>query len=317
MLALALLSACAAPAALTAASTSTATLLSGTLPPYQTRTPTPTPFQPTIATPTPSQTPSPTPRTHVVKAGEDMSGIALRYRVKLSDLKTANPSVIPNAMKIGTVLLIPGTAAIPIPTSGTSPATPTPPTILLEAPRCTPDAQGGETCFALAHNLGASAVENVTAAIHLVDAQGKMVASQQVTTPLNLLPPGGAQPVMAYFPPPLAAGLQATSTLVSVLPVSKDDPRYLAVTLENEQVNILAGGLAAEIAGDVTSQATQDASQAWVAAVAYDNTGAVVGLRRWESSIRLPAHGQVSFALNVYSVGGEIAKVDLLVEARP
>jgi hypothetical protein len=87
--------------------------------------------------------------------------------------------------------------------------------------------------------------------------------------------------------------------------------------MENQQTNILNDGLAAEVGGEVTSQAGQDASQVWMAAVAYDSSGSVVGLRRWEAAAPLPAGGRLPFALNVYSVGGTIMKVDLLVEARP
>jgi len=104
---------------------------------------------------------------------------------------------------------------------------------------------------------------------------------------------------------------------VSVLPVTNPEARYLAVSLENQQINILPGGLTAEIGGDVTSQADKDAGQVWVAAVAYDDNGSVVGVRRWEAANALPAKGRLSFSFNVYSVGRGIAKVDLLVEARP
>ena len=297
--------------------TATSTLRSGTLQPYQTRTATPALILPEPATPTQEPTATPTPRTHVVKAGEDMSGIALRFRVKLSELKTANPSVIPNAMKIGAVLLIPGTETIPTAPATAATFTATPSAIRLEKPGCSLDSQGGATCFAMVHNQQGSALENVTAAIRLVDAQGKTIASQQVSTPLNLLAPGSAQPVMAYFPPPLQAGFQAVSILVSALPASEGGKRYLAVRLENQQTNILNDGLAAEVAGEVTSQADQAAGQVWVAAVAYDSSGSVVGLRRWEAAAALPAGGRLPFALNVYSVGGTITKVDLLVEAQP
>lgn len=298
--------------------TATSTLRSGTLPPYQTPTATPAPIlPPSPATPTQEPTATPTPRTHVVKAGEDMSGIALRFRVKLSELKTANPSVIPNAMKIGTVLLIPGTETIPTAPAAAATFTATPSAILLEKPGCSLDSQGGAICFAMAHNQQSSPLENVTATIRLVDAQGKTIASQQVSTPLNLLAPGSAQPVMAYFPPPLQAGFQAVSVLVNALPASEGSKRYLTVSLDNQQTNILNDGLGAEVSGEVTSQAGQAASQVWVAAVAYDSSGSVVGLRRWEAAAPLLAGGSLPFALNVYSVGGTITKVGLLVEARP
>src|SRR5512146_1495754 len=97
--------------------------LRGSFTPYQTITPTrtatpppppppppapPPPRPPPPPTWTPLPTVTPTPRTYTVKSGDDMSGIALRYRVPLADLKTANPSINPRLMKIGTVLIIPG-----------------------------------------------------------------------------------------------------------------------------------------------------------------------------------------------------------------
>ena len=315
-LAACLLSACAAPLPPAFVPSATLTLRSGSLPPYQTRTSTITPTPPDSATFTPLPTATPTPRSHVVKAGEDMSGIALRYRIKLSELKTANPGVIPNAMKIGIVLIIPGTEIVPAAPAGAS-QTPTPAAILLENPHCYPDPQGGLTCFAVARNQQASAVENLTAAIRLVDGQGKTLSSQQVTTELNLLGPGTSQPVMAYFPPPLPADFQAVSQLVSVLPASEGGKRYLGVQVENQQVNILLDGLSAEVSGEAHSLASQAAGLVWVAAVAYDSSGSVVGLRRWESSGSLPAGGSLPFGFNVYSAGGAIVKVDLQVESRP
>ena len=81
VLALGLLSACAAPAQVPPATRTPLPVYNGTLLPYQTHTPTNTATPANPATPTPLPTLTPTPRTHVVKAGEDMSGIALRYRV--------------------------------------------------------------------------------------------------------------------------------------------------------------------------------------------------------------------------------------------
>ncbi len=316
MLALALLSACAAPAQVPATSTPFP-VYRGTLIPYQTRTPTSTPILVTPATPTPLPTLTPTPRTHVVKAGEDMSGIALRYRVKLSDLKAANPSVTPNVMRIGTVLIIPGTA-IPNPTVVTP--TQPPPDILVGQARCDLDAQGGATCFVVAHNQGETAAENVSVSFRLVDPQAQpsdKPVQQVATAPLNLLPAGTDLPLMAYFPAPLPAGFRVAAELASSLPASEGEKRYLALALENKQVNVLPDGLTAEVSGDAASQAEQDAATVWVVAVAYDEAGNVVGLRRWENSSPLPAGGSLPFTLGVYSTGAKIARVDLLGEARP
>ncbi len=315
-MALALLSACASPAQVPPTSTPYP-VYTGTLVPYYTRTPTSTPVLITPNTPTPLPTLTPTPRTHVVKAGEDMSGIALRYRVKLADLKAANPSVTPNVMRIGTVLIIPGTA-IPNPTIVTP--TQPPPDILLGAVRCDLDAQGGATCFVVAHNQSQTAAENVSVAISLLDPQAgpdDKPLSQVATTPLNLLPPGIDMPVMAYFQAPLPASFEAVAELAGSLPASEGEKRYLALELQNKQVDILPYGLTAEVSGKAVSQADQDATQVWVLAIAYDSMGNVVGLRRWENSTKLAARSSLPFNLMVYSTSAEIAQVVLLGEARP
>ncbi len=316
VVALVLFSACAVPPQVSPTS-SPYPVYTGTLVPYYTRTPTATPVLVTPATPTPLPTLTPTPRTHVVKAGEDMSGIALRYRVKLSDLKAANPSVTPNVMRIGTILIIPGTA-IPNPTVITP--TQPPPDILLGPVRCDLDAQGSATCFVVAYNQGAAAAENVSAAISLLDPQAQPTdkpTSQVVTTPLNLLPAGTAMPLMALFQAPLPVGFEPVAELVSSLPASEGEKRYLALELQNKQVDILPYGLTAEVSGKAVSPADQDAAQVWVGAIAFDSAGNVVGMRRWENSTRLVARGSLPFSMFVYSTGAEIARVDLLGEARP
>ncbi len=85
-------------------------------------TPTPAPTEPATPAPTdlfvespePTVAPSVEPTTapvtgkrHKVKRGETMWAIAQKYGVTLKALKAANPKVDPNAMRVGTVLVIP------------------------------------------------------------------------------------------------------------------------------------------------------------------------------------------------------------------
>jgi LysM repeat protein len=88
---------------------------------------TPTVFQSATATPTvlPTATPTATPVTHVIQAGESLSGIAVRYGVPVEALAEANGITDPNVISVGQVLVIPGPT--PIPTATVLPtATPTP-----------------------------------------------------------------------------------------------------------------------------------------------------------------------------------------------
>ena len=62
-------------------------------------------------------------------------------------------------------------------------------------------------------------------------------------------------------------------------------------------------------------------SRIWVAAVAYDAQGNVVGVRRYEAqtnSARPLEHGQaLSIQMSVYSASKKIERVELISEARP
>jgi hypothetical protein len=59
------------------------------------------------------------------------------------------------------------------------------------------------------------------------------------------------------------------------------------------------------------------AGRVWVSAVAYDNAGRVVGVKRWESTSALSSGIAMPFDFWVSSVGPVIERVDVQVQARP
>jgi hypothetical protein len=61
---------------------------------------------------------------------------------------------------------------------------------------------------------------------------------------------------------------------------------------------------------------SRSASLVWVAAVAYNAHGEIIGVRRWEASESLKAGGSIPFTLYVYSLDDPIEQVDMFVEAR-
>lgn len=289
----------------------------GQLTPYPSSTPTVTPSPTSADTPTPLPSLTPTPITHTVKKGEDMWGIAIRYKVSYQDLKDANPTVDPHMMSVGTVLVIPASAAA-TPTVPVEELSPTPVGLQFGLPNCLPEASGGTWCFVTVTNPESFAVENVTATLHASDADGNLLPSQTAYPPLNLLAPGETLPLMAFYPASGAQPRQANAELASAVPVPAEPTRYLGLAALEPDVQIAADGRSATSTVSLTlADPTATAGQVWLLAVGYDAAGRVVGVRRWENTSPLTAGSALDAELTLYSAGDPIARVDVLAEARP
>ncbi len=274
----------------------------GSLQPYQTLIPSPPPL-----TPTPVQTeppiPTATPFLYTVETGDTMLGIALKFGISLENLMAANPDISPSAMSVGQELRIPSGAD-----DGESFATPTPVPLNISQASCYPTITQGMWCFALVENDYADTLENISAQVTLLGADGEAVASQRAFTPLNILPAGQALPLMIFFPE-VPAEAESHWQLLTATRLLPEDDRYLPAVLGNTLIQIDASGKRAQVSGKTLLQ--EAASQVWVAAIAYDAAGNVVGMRKWESD-----GGSLAFNLTVASLGPAIDRVVLIVEAR-
>lgn len=301
-----LLSACAPPTADGAPPQSN-------LEPYLTITPSPTAARAaglveSFETPLPTATPF----TYVVKEGDTMSEIAEQFGVSLDALMAANPQVSPSAMSVGQKLLIPSDPANP---SGES--TPTPVPVAVPQIECYPTAEGGMWCFVLARNDTAEALENITAQVTLVGAEGETLASQTAILPLDLLPPGGEMPLAVYFPD-APSDARAQARILTAITVSSNDTRYLPALLQNTLVIVDGSGRTARVSGQVIlPTVSPPAKQVWVLAIVYDETGRLSGVRRWEAGEELPPGGSLTFDFAVAGLGSAIERVAFYVEARP
>lgn len=271
----------------------------------------------TAGTPQPSPTtlptPTPEPRIHTVQAGETISNIALQYGVDIAAIMAANPDVNPNAMSIGIELLIPPKPAV----SSASALLPTPVSIPLDEADCYRQADGGLWCFALATNNQEFTLENVTAQILVGDLDAVDITAQVANAPLNLIPAGVSLPLAARFPAPIPEPYRTGVQLLSALPVPEGDARYLETALANQQVDIQADGLTAALSGEVLLPVADGTQvQVWLAAVAFDDQGRVVGVRRWESTAAVSNSQNLTFGFRVYSAGPRIERVELYAEAQ-
>jgi murein DD-endopeptidase MepM/ murein hydrolase activator NlpD len=248
-----------------------------------------------------------------VKSGDTISSIALKFGVSMDDLQAANPEIPPNAMSIGQVIRIPSN-----PDNPSGEPTPTPAPFTVRQIGCHPTANQGMWCFVLVHNDLPDPLENVSAQISLVNADNTSLASQTAFMPLNILPANTSLPMTAYFPPEIPNNARPQVQILTAIRLLPGDERYLPASVNNTLVQVDADGLSARVNGQVFLPSnTSNASQVWVAATAYDESGDVVGVRRWEWQDGLASGGNLPFDFMISSIGGIISRVDFAVEARP
>lgn len=282
--------------------------LSISVQPYLTNTPVFT-TTPNILVIVETPLPTATPFIYVVESGNTLSEIAEKFKISMDELRAANPDVSANSLSIGMTLIIPDPSAA---LAGASTPTPMPAPITQTV--CHPSADNGTWCFALVQNDSPEPLENISAQMTMFDENNNAVASQIAFTPLDILPPNSALPVYVFFPDtPSTLNLQVQ--LLSAM--QGNNLRYLPVVLNNTVAQIDWNGKSAQLSGQIFLPAeSQAATQAWVAAVAYDKNGQVVGVRRWEGGAIQPG-GSVSFSFLVASLGGDIEAVDFVAQANP
>ncbi len=186
-------------------------------------------------------------------------------------------------------------------------------------------------CFVPVHHPGEGWLENIKVQVTLIDPEGRLVTSQEALPPLTGLPAGKTLPAVAFFPGVetwlssgvetwLSSGVETSSILQAqvLTAIHTDGSRYLPVEIKNLLVGIAWGGLSAQADGQVwlPPDATP-ASTIWLAGVAYDLDGKIVGVRRWEWSGSLAPGQTLPFSFAVYSAGAPIERVEVLEEARP
>jgi LysM repeat protein len=280
--------------------------------PYLTATPATPQFTPVNLVAPETPLPTSTPFTYAVKSGDTISSIALQFGVSMDELIAINPEVNPSAMPIGTVLKIPSN-----PNNLSGEATPTPAPFTVEQVECYPTATKGMWCFVLAHNDSPDFMENLSAQVTLIDSSQNILASQSALMPLNILPPNTSLPMAIYFPPDVPFDAKPQVQVLTAIELLPGDSRYLPATVNNTLVQIDSGGHFAQITGDVNLPSeSQAATQVWVAAVAYDENGKIVGVKRWEGGGIQPG-GSLPFEMAVSSLGGEMTRVEFAVEAHP
>ncbi len=266
----------------------------------------PSPVIPTAQAAPTVPVPSPTPSAYTIKQGDTLLELAQVAGISLAELLAANPGIRPEALSVGQIIQIP--AARP------PDELPPPATTELGQAACHPSG-GGLYCFVPVHHPGAGWLENIRVQVTLLDAEGRLVTSQEALPPLTGLPAGKTLPAAAFFPGVNTSAMPKTQVLSAI---QTDGTRYLSVEIKNLLVGTAWGGLSAQVDGQVwLPPDAKPASTIWLASVAYDVDGKVVGVRRWEWSGSLAPGQTLPFSFAVYSAGKSIERVEVLAEARP
>lgn len=295
-----------------------------TLRPYPSETPTRTPVPVELHTPTTTATATqtPTPFIYTIKESDDMFGLSLRYGIPLDALKTANPSVNPNAMGPGTELVIPITATSP-PTHTPTVAAAIDQATLTPIPGglpvyCYADASGGAWCLVDYRNESSDRLENVSARVSLQGQAGMETLVQTAQYPLNIVAAGARILLAAYFQGPLPQNFFPSAEADFSLPVMPDDARYLQTSTTGLTTQFSEYKRVATVSGSVS---LPDMAQApvslWVLGIAYNEQDQPVAFRRWEAALPITPAAEYPFSFVLYSLGAPITRVETIVEARP
>lgn len=291
-----------------------------------------TPFATNTLTPTVTSTPqnaptatlaptiTPTPITYTIKGNDTLFSLAAKNGLTLDEIRTANPSINPYLLGPGTIIIIPAPSG-KTSTQVVAPDT-TPYPLTIVEPGCTPSLSGGFYCFAELTNDQDLMLGNITAEFRLANPANNEVLTQKALVPLNRIASGGSLPLFAYFPPPVAANSVVSLMINSAASVGQSDPssafHSAVVKVDNSEVLISANGLSVAVTSQAMFEGVDGVTgKIWIAAVAYDSTNQVVGIRRFTSDSAVNPGERVPFSLNVYSIGGKIDRVDLFGEVNP
>lgn len=255
------------------------------------------------ASPVPPLPPTPTPIPYTIVSGDTLLAVANRHNLSLDELLAANPGIQPQALTIGQVIQIPPPSTIRL-------ALPTPLAMTPVSSRCFASG-AGTWCVVLLETPAHAALENLQGQLTLRDETGEILETSPATALLNRFPAASVAPLGVFFDRAYQPGFSVDLLLTSAVQTASADPRYIPAVLQNMLVQVNAGGQAASVAGEISLP--QAAARTWLLALAYDETGQLVGLRRWESG-QHPA-GLFSFSFSIYSVGPAIHRVVVIPEA--
>lgn len=259
---------------------------------------TPTPIKFNTETPVPS----PTPRTYTIQSNDTIIGIAKKLDLTPEAILMANPGINASALIIGSSINLPSDQDDP------DKIFIAPAPLKIHQPICFIQLDLLR-CAASVINESDAVVENISVDLYLIGVNGEELGKISVPTLLNALYPGETQPAIGTFDlPEQFNSVQAVLTSAFVAPDPQFSRDHDGVTTTT---SISWDGRSAMVAGSMTPV---DGKNVWVAALGFDEDGVLCATRRWEWNAD-PQPVSEQFTIDLVSFGGQIEKVDVLVES--
>jgi hypothetical protein len=258
----------------------------------------------------PSPGPSATPFVHIVQKDDTMLGIAIRYGVTLEELLVANPDINPRILSIDQAIMIPSLEG-DVPGGLIPTATPIP--LQLAPVHCYPTATLHSWCLTYIENEGEDWLEGLSAIITVFNSEGDQIDAQPAYAPINLLPPGFVMPLGVKFSS--AVDLAVATTNTSFIAQAVKD-RYVSLTVEWE-ANTQSTSASVKVFIHVVDENVFGIDGATILISALDSDSNLVGYRKVEWEDRVEVGGSFEADIEVFSLGPQIDRIQVLAEAFP
>ena len=89
----------------------------------------------------------------------------------------------------------------------------------------------------------------------------------------------------------------------------------LNISIQNPLIEITWDGKSANVQGEIIlNSPSLTSKRVWILAISFNQDGAVVGFRRWESTTTLSSGDVMPFELTVSALDSEIDRIELIAE---
>lgn len=282
------------------------TLAVDTLPP----TATPAPY-----TPEPTFTPTltPTPVFHTVQSGESLLSVATQYDISVAALQDANGILDPRTLQVGQQLIIPQPDET---LEGSQPtATATPLSMQIENVYLNDTQIGNLWILGEVRNETDAPLEQVQIGANLQDANGEIVATQDVLVELDLIGVGERSPFALLFDAPHPQFERYQLSIVHAVPAYVGSYyRDLEVNRIESKQERLSGF---SVNGTILNTGPEEAVAVQVILTGYDSLDRVVATRKIVPDYNvIPRGGETNFSAILTPLGGPIVRLEAIAQGR-